>query len=146
MSNICSTTHSGLSEHAGHNSCSLDDHDLCTSQTLTLLTYFGLQFLPTHFGLTFFSMKSILLDTENRLRVLPTLSPVHITQLAPSIKPNSLSLFPLNMIYKPLLFVLSSRSAILNSLGFGVPDAFFFFFFLTNLGHSFYSLLNIFPY
>ena len=129
MSNICSTTHSGLSEHAGHNSCSLDDHDFCTSQTLTLLTYCELQFLPTHFGLTFFSMKSILLDTENRLRVLPTLSPVHITQLAPSTEPNSLSFFPLNMIYKPLLFALSSRSAILNSLGFGVPVPFFFFFF-----------------
>ena len=140
MSNICSTTHSGLSEHAGHNSCSLDDHDFCTSQTLTLLTYCELQFLPTHFGLTFFSMKSILLG-----RVLPTLSLVHITQLAPSTEPNSLSFFPLNMIYKPLLFALSSRSAILNSLGFGVPVPFFFFF-LTDLGHSVYSSLTIFPY
>lgn len=128
MSNICSTTHSGLSEHAGHNSCSLDDRDLCTSQTLTLLTYFGPQFLLTHFGLTFVSMKSILLDTENRLRVLPILSPVHITQLAPSTKPNTLSFFPLNMIYKPLLFVLSSRSAILNSHWALVFLMLFFFF------------------
>ena len=60
-------------------------------------------------------MKCILLDTENRLRVLPTLSPVRSTQLAPSTKSNSLCFLPLNMIYKPLLFVHSSRSSILNS-------------------------------
>lgn len=81
--------------------------DLCLTYMLNIFTHLGFQFFLSPFCLTFFSMETIVLDKEDKTqRVLLILSFVHITQLASSIRPNSI-FFALYRFRKPFYLSLA---------------------------------------